>query len=348
MEPNTEVVEQKPIHKNEVFVIHGRNAAIRQSVERFLRSVGITPIEWDAAITLTRSPNPYTWQIVDAALTAAAAIIVLFTPDDEAKLRDEFVKPTDEQYESELTPQPRTNVLFEAGVAFGRSAQHTLMVSVGKIRPISDLAGHHILRLDNSPEKRLDFIKRLQNAGCEVDMRGSAWLKEGDFELSTPVAGTIPSIITENPTNAVTTPITKASLPHQGVLTKDVVPAPDIKKDSTFDSLFTTQIKSGPPSNLTQWQHIQEALRNMKSIMVSRATGSVPDENDYANTRSYLLKMVTPKELLPTSVVNNRTVAEYWAYIQPKAPKYRERTTVIQDEFADILTYAETQIQEGH
>jgi predicted nucleotide-binding protein len=184
MEPNTEVSGKQPIHKNEVFVIHGRNAEIRLSVERFLRSVGITPIEWSKAIALTNTPNPYTWQIVDTALTEAAAIVVLFTPDDEAKLRDEFIKQSDEQYESELTPQPRANVLFEAGVAFGRSVQRTLMISVGKIRPVSDLAGHHILRLNNSPESRLDFINRLKSAGCEVDIQGTSWLHEGDFSIA--------------------------------------------------------------------------------------------------------------------------------------------------------------------
>jgi len=66
---------------------------------------------------------------------------VLFTPDDEARQRDEFHTPHDEAYETELTPQARPNVLFEAGMAMGRDERRTILVQLGKVRPFSDIAG---------------------------------------------------------------------------------------------------------------------------------------------------------------------------------------------------------------
>lgn len=345
MEPNTEVSEKQPVPKNEVFVIHGRNAAITKSVYSFLRCVNIKPIEWQRAVTLTNTPTPTIWQIVDTALTRAAAIIVLFTPDDEAKLRNELLKADDGTNESELTPQPRQNVLFEAGVAFGRNPQRTLIVQIGKIRPISDLAGHYMLRLNNSVNSRLDFIARLRNAGCEVDMEGGDWAHEGNFEwpepASTPDSTIAPQVNSTNASNS------KTHVPNLAAPTNAIVPAPFINTSSVTDMLFADPKPAGPPLKLTQWQHIQVALENMKFLMVNRANGGSPSNDDYVKTRAYLLKMIG-SDSLPSIVVKYRTVAEFWAYIQPKAAKYRERTTIIQDEFADIMTYVEKQIFEGH
>jgi predicted nucleotide-binding protein len=55
-------------------------------------------------------------------MAKARAVLVLLSPDDEAKLRDLFISPSDGSFERELTPQARPNVLFEAGLAFGRDA----------------------------------------------------------------------------------------------------------------------------------------------------------------------------------------------------------------------------------
>src|SRR5437660_4599630 len=44
------------------------------------------------------------------------AVVVLFSPDDEAKLRAEFITRSDGPGEKKLRGQPRPNVLFEAGL----------------------------------------------------------------------------------------------------------------------------------------------------------------------------------------------------------------------------------------
>lgn len=169
---------------NSVFVVHGRNEAMRRAFFGFLRAVGLQPIEWRRAIELTRKPNPYVGEILDAAFREAVAVIVLLTPDDEAKLKDEFLKPNDQKFEKKLTGQARPNVLFEAGMAMGRNPDSVVLVQVGDIRPFSDIGGRHVVRLSNGAESRQELITKLANAGCNVDASGSDWLREGDFSVA--------------------------------------------------------------------------------------------------------------------------------------------------------------------
>lgn len=166
-----------------VFVVHGRDEILRKSLFGFLRSVGLQPIEWNKAMKATGSASPYIGQILDAAFRDAVAVIVLLTGDDEARLRESLRKRTDPPYEGELTPQARPNVLFEAGMAFGHRPEATVLVQVGPVRPFSDVGGRHVVHLDNTPEKRTELVTKLRTAGCTVDLDGSDWLSEGDFEF---------------------------------------------------------------------------------------------------------------------------------------------------------------------
>jgi len=164
-----------------VFVVHGRDDKLRDSMFDFLRSVGLNPIEWRKAIKLTRKPNPYIAEILDVAFREAVAVVVLLSPDDQAKLKKKFIRQDDQDYERRLTGQPRPNVLFEAGMALGRNPESTVLVQIGETRPFSDVAGKHIVRLSNSTESRQEFITKLANAGCNVDTSGTDWHKKGDF-----------------------------------------------------------------------------------------------------------------------------------------------------------------------
>lgn len=168
---------------SQVFVVHGRNQQIRQGVFRFLRAIGLNPIEWTKAIELTGKSTPYIGEILDAALDKAQAIVVVMTPDDEARLRDEFLKGDDATYENELTPQARPNVLFEAGLAFGRAPDRTVLVEIGILRPFSDIGGRHTIRLNNTLGRRQALAQRLQMAGCAVNLSGTDWHTEGDLEI---------------------------------------------------------------------------------------------------------------------------------------------------------------------
>lgn len=169
---------------NQVFVVHGRNERVRKALYDFLRSVSVQPIEWNKALALTKKGSPYVGEVVDAAFRKAKVIIVLFTPDDEAKLKSEFIKKGEPSFERKLTGQPRPNVLFEAGMAFGRQPNTTILVQVGKIRAVSDVAGRHIVHLTNAISSRQQLIGKLKIVGLTVDDAGEDWHTEGNFTVT--------------------------------------------------------------------------------------------------------------------------------------------------------------------
>lgn len=166
---------------NTIFVVHGRNLKIKDAMFAFLRAVGLKPLEWNQAIKMTGQASPYVGSILETAFREAAAVVVLFTPDDEARLRQEFLTNSDPPFEKKLTGQARPNVLFEAGMAFGKDPNSTLLVQVGDVRPFSDVAGRHTLHMTNDAAKRQELVTKLANAGCNVDTSGTDWFKAGDF-----------------------------------------------------------------------------------------------------------------------------------------------------------------------
>lgn len=168
-----------------VFVVHGRNEALRRAVFDFLRSINLSPMEWTTAVELTGEGSPYIGQVLDAAFEHATAVVVLMTPDEVAYLRPPYGHG---EGDVETLPgvQARPNVLFEAGMALGRDAKRTVLVEVGEMRPFSDVAGRHAIRLSNSPVCRQALAARLKNAGCEIDLTGTDWQITGDFTAPPP------------------------------------------------------------------------------------------------------------------------------------------------------------------
>lgn len=166
-----------------VFVVHGRNAAAAEAMFTFLRAVGLQPLEWTQGIRATGLTTPYIGDILDKLFLEGQAVVVLFTPDDLAMLHPQFRTEVEAPYETMLTGQARPNVLFEAGMAMGRHPDQTILVELGNLRPFSDVAGRHVVRLDDTPERRQELVIRLQNAGCPVDMNaaGASWYRAGEF-----------------------------------------------------------------------------------------------------------------------------------------------------------------------
>jgi predicted nucleotide-binding protein len=105
--------------------------------------------------------------VVSTALARAQAAIILFTPDEHSKLRDELLGTGDSHEERTGGYQPRPNVLVEAGMAFALYPSRTLILQVGPARTISDLAGLNYLAFDGAAPARRALLSRLQAAGCE-------------------------------------------------------------------------------------------------------------------------------------------------------------------------------------
>ena len=174
---------QKPNAKK-IFVVHGRDEKLRHDFFQFLRAIGLNPIEWSEALSLTGEATPYIGKVLDAAFKHAQAVIVLLTPDDEVRLSPELCGKKEKSDETDLQLQARPNVLFEAGMAFGRNPKRTILVEVGDVKPFSDIAGRHVVRFTGSPEKRNELVMKLKTAECGVLTIGNDWLTVGDFSIS--------------------------------------------------------------------------------------------------------------------------------------------------------------------
>lgn len=169
-----------------VFVVHGRNLTARDALFTFLRAVGLKPLEWTQALKLVRKGSPYVGEVLEAAFREATAVVVLLTPDDEARLQPIFVAKTDPPHEKQLTGQARPNVLFEAGMAIGKDPNSTVLVQIGEVRPFSDIGGRHVVHLSDQPTSRQELVTKLANAGCNVDTSGTDWLSAGQLSSQPP------------------------------------------------------------------------------------------------------------------------------------------------------------------
>ncbi len=178
------------IDSRKVFVVHGRDQRLRADLFAFLRAIGLAPIEWSEAVKMTGKGSPFIGEILDVAFAAAQAVVVLLTPDDEVRLSPELTSPHDPPDEREFRLQARPNVLFEAGTAFGRSPDRTVIIEVGRIKHFSDVAGRHGVRLTNDAASRNEVVVRLRTAGCPVSTDGTDWLRQGDFVVNRVVSNT--------------------------------------------------------------------------------------------------------------------------------------------------------------
>lgn len=188
--PTTSRAREKPLVKtrtikvtknNSLFVVHGRDTKLNEDMFSFLRAIGLNPLEWNQAVKQARGANPNVTDIVKTALKSVQGVIVMFSPDEEARLKTKFRDPKRES--SALEGQARPNVIFEAGIALGAHHEKTLLVEIGDVRKISDIAGMHILRLSNSASSRKELAQRLKNKlKFKVDTTGNSWLTVGNFE----------------------------------------------------------------------------------------------------------------------------------------------------------------------
>jgi predicted nucleotide-binding protein len=174
----------KPTRDNSIFVVHGRDLTLRDDMYSFLRALGLNPIEWNHAIAAAKGgANPIVGTVINNAMKKAQGIMVLLSPDEESKLKPKFVTQRDKrQHLHTLEGQPRPNVIFEAGLALGAHSDKTILVQVGEVREISDIAGKHMVHLTNDASARQTLAERLRiKLRFKIDPHGN-WLKVGNFD----------------------------------------------------------------------------------------------------------------------------------------------------------------------
>lgn len=163
-----------------VFVIHGRDKRARREFFTFLRSLGLHPYEWTEVLAAADQGAPYIGHMLERAMGAGQAVVVLLTPDDVAYLKPQHADEEDDP-DCRPTGQARPNVLFEAGMAFGCFPERTILVELGKVRPFTDIGGRFVVRLDNSVARRQMLATLLRKVGCAVHDGGKDWHTTGDL-----------------------------------------------------------------------------------------------------------------------------------------------------------------------
>lgn len=175
----------KATKDNSMFVVHGRDDKLNRDVYAFLASIGIVPMEWDHAIKAAKGgANPIVGDVIRNIMEKVQGVMVLFSPDEEARLKPRLATANDKKKGRHLKGfQPRPNVILEAGLALGAHSDKTILVQVGDMREISDIAGKHMVHLDNSFSSRKRLADRLgSKLKFKIDLTGTTWQSVGDFD----------------------------------------------------------------------------------------------------------------------------------------------------------------------
>jgi predicted nucleotide-binding protein len=165
----------------QVFIVHGRDGELTKNFSDLLRAVRLEPLEWETLVKATGSTAPYLGQVVARAPHLAQATLVLLTPDDVVELHSDLYLDNDPPPERARSGQARPNVLFELGLALMAYPERTILVEVGQMRSVADLAGVNVIRFDGSAVAIKKVLDRLEQAGCPVDPAGTDWLDTGRF-----------------------------------------------------------------------------------------------------------------------------------------------------------------------
>ena len=180
------MLRSKPAFSSQVFLVYGRNRNAREILTALLHQFGLSVLDWEGAVALTGKAAPHAREILEVALKNVGAVVVLMTGDEEARLLPQFCGDGEATTEGALNAQSRPNVIFEAGLAFGLFPSQTVVVQLGRLRAISDLAGVQYVPLDESPESRRALANRLRTAGCTITDSASKTLALPESEAGLP------------------------------------------------------------------------------------------------------------------------------------------------------------------
>lgn len=141
--------------KTNIFIVHGHNAAIQQSVARTIEKIGLVPI------ILHEQPNVGKTVIEKfESHTNVGFAIILLTDDDEGKSK----------MESELKKRARQNVVLELGYFIGKlNRSRVLPLYIEGVELPSDINGLLYIPIDKAENWKFAIVKELKAAGYSVD-----------------------------------------------------------------------------------------------------------------------------------------------------------------------------------
>jgi predicted nucleotide-binding protein len=159
-----------------VFIVfRQQNNHAKEVMDDFLRTLGLRPHDISEVVEYLKQEEEDTiGNLLKAAFRTARGFMVLLTPDEEVRLRDEWVE--DENEDNPSIFQPRPNVMLEAGMALGKDESRTILVKIGRpnepFRLPTDLDGRYYAELGTAKSRNkrgLITVKtKLKRAGCEL------------------------------------------------------------------------------------------------------------------------------------------------------------------------------------
>jgi len=123
---------KNPVPRDQIFIVHGRDRNALEAVVKYLQSIGLTPITFQEALKMAETLPLHIDDVLAVGMAKAYAAIVLFTGDEMAQLKPEFKLEKEGQGEVKLQPQPRQNVIFEAGMAMALFGERAIFVQYGQ------------------------------------------------------------------------------------------------------------------------------------------------------------------------------------------------------------------------
>ncbi len=138
-----------------VFIVHGHNIEVQQSVARVIEKLGLN------AIILQEQPNEGKTVIEKfEANSNVGFAIILLTDDDEGKAKNQI----------ELQKRARQNVILELGYFIGKLGRERVLplYSEGVELP-SDIHGVLYVPIDKMSNWKFSIVKELKAAGYKVD-----------------------------------------------------------------------------------------------------------------------------------------------------------------------------------
>jgi len=140
-----------------VFVVHGHDDAMRETVARFLSKVDLEPVILHEQANKGRTVI----EKVEANSDVGFAVILL-SPDDEGRKKGD----------PELEPRARQNVLLELGYFLGHlGRERVCALRRGQVSIPSDFAGVVWEAFDDNGGWKLRLGKELEAAGYQIDWK---------------------------------------------------------------------------------------------------------------------------------------------------------------------------------
>lgn len=147
----------KNVEKNRVFIVHGRDNSAKSETARFVERLGLD------ALILNEQPGKGQTIIEKIEENSDVGFaIILYTPCDEGKLKDEPV---------ELKNRARQNVVFEHGyfcAKIGRTCVAALVK--GDVEKPSDISGIEYIPMDDAGAWKYQVAREMKAAGYSIDM----------------------------------------------------------------------------------------------------------------------------------------------------------------------------------